>query len=86
MLDRRGCGAPKLVGASHDVVFTCDTGTGEIDIHFKEYNSTYYNIGDDLYNCSKKWPQVDREGVYKKMIKEMSDSMNIAMEFVRKNF
>ena len=38
VLDRRGRGAPKLVGASHDVVFTCDTGTEEIDIYFKENN------------------------------------------------
>ena len=85
VLDRRGRGAIKLVGASDDVVVTYDTGTGQIDFHFKEYNEDNYNIGDDLSECSKKWPQLDRTCfLYKKRIREMSDSLTIAMELVRK--
>ena len=84
VLDRRGLGAPKLVGASDDVVLTCDTGTGQIDIHFREYNEDSYNIGDDLRKFSRAWPQLDREGVYKRQIREMSDSLTKSMKLVRK--
>ena len=83
VLDRRGNRVPKLVCSSDDTVMTFDTGTGDLDFHIKERQDHYYNIGDDLAKCSKQWPQIDRQGIYKQTIERMNVDLTIAMGIVR---
>ena len=83
VIDRRGNGMPKLVCCSEDIVLTSDTGTGEVDCHIKERQDNCHSIGDELSECSKLWPQVDREGIYKEKIKQLSADLRIAMDIIR---
>ena len=68
---------------SDDTVLTLDTGTGEIDFHIRERQDHYHNVGDELAKCGKQWPQIDRQGIYKELIQQLSEDLTIAMEIVR---
>ena len=82
VLDRRGKGVPRLLCCTDDVVLTYDTGTGEKDLHFREYLPSY-NIGDDLAKCGRQWPQVDRGGIYRDQIHELHAKLTKVMALIR---
>ena len=70
--DRRyGMGAERVVCKANDVVLTYDTGNGSQDFHIIERRA-FGGWGDDFSRCCMMWPGIDRGGVYKDRIDQMT--------------
>ena len=79
-LDRRGPGVPRLLCNSDDLLFTCDTGTGEIDFFIK-WDQTEEVL--DLKRCVDDWPSIDRGGTYSKWIEVANDALTKCVTLIR---
>ena len=84
VLDRRGSGTPRLVCCSEDVVLTYDTGSKHKDFLLRDWSTKYRTIADDLVRCGREWPQINRNGVYRHIIEELTDDFTRAVDIVRK--
>ena len=83
-LDRRGPGVPRVLCRTEDLIFTCDTGTGEIDFFVKwDYDHSAEVL--DLQRCLDKWPDIDRGGTYSKWIEKLDDTLKICAPLIREN-
>ena len=80
VIDRRGRGVPRLVCFSTDTVLICDTGTLERDFYImKGPLAGDRRPGDDLADCCKAWPDIDRGGEYKEMIDALKTELPLYM-------
>ena len=81
-LDRRGPGVPRVLCRTDDLIFTCDTGTGEIDFF------VYWDFDDsahvsDLKRCVINWPGIDRGGTYSSWIRKLDDTLTMCAPLIR---
>ena len=75
-------GAERVVCKANDVVLTYDTGNGSLDFHIIE-RRLIPGAGDDFSRCCMMWPGIDRGGVYKDRIDQMTYDLKRSMVLVR---
>ena len=85
VLDRRGRGVPRLVCFSTDLVLICDTGTLERYFYIMKIpcGAGFRGHGDELAECCKTWPDIDRGGEYKQMIDALKTELPMYMDHIR---
>ena len=85
VIDRRGIRPERVVCLSEDVVLTFDTASGQRDFHVIERTDPSYGMthGDHLDRICRRWPDIDRGGIYKECIEQMTADLKRSMVLVR---